>query len=228
MTNPILDHWTSCPTHSSEILIFPDGCRDVILRRQPGERWQWFLSDLDHAARSLTVSAGSEYIGRRLRPGVSVDLGALSRALSNVTAENVADSRIAECCTADVRIEELLAVLAAGSDAKSAAALAGTSLRTLQRTTVALTGRAPLFWTRLARVRRAAIAVRNGASAIQTATELGFTDQPHMSREFRHWLGVTPGQVARRDPVTSGLGASGFATAPQSLRQASRSRPKNR
>ncbi len=215
VTNPILDHWTSCPTGSSETLIFPDGCRDVILRRQPGERWEWLLSELDDSARSVTVSAGSEYIGRRLQPGVGVDLDALSRALQGISAENVSASRIAECCTTDLRTEELLSVLAQGSDAKSAAALAGTSLRTLQRTTVALTGRAPLFWIRLARVRRAAIAVQAGATAIEAATALGFTDQPHMSREFRHWLGVTPGQVARRDPITSGLDSSGFATSPQ-------------
>lgn len=211
-TDPILEDWASCPTHSSETLVFPDGCRDVIFVRQPAEGWRWFVTELDDRARSVPVCAGAEYIGRRLRPGVIVDFSALAGALRDVTPENVEDGRIAECCQWDTKAHEILAALAQSADAQSAAGLLGTSLRTLQRTTLTLTGRSPLYWTRLARARRAAAALHAGASSIDTAVQVGFTDQSHMTREFRHWFSVTPGQVRRLDPIVAGIHESGFAS----------------
>ncbi len=60
---------------------------------------------------------------------------------------------------------------------------------------VAATERAPLFWLRLARVRRAAAQLRQAPALSELAHSEGFADQAHMTREFRRWLKVTPGQL---------------------------------
>lgn len=44
------------------------------------------------------------------------------------------------------------------------------------------------------RLRRAKQKLSNGSSLLHTALECGFSDQSHLTRHFKKWLGVTPGQ----------------------------------
>lgn len=215
MRSPVLEGWSSLSKHDGETIVFPDGCRDVIFLREPGEAWRWFVSNLDESARRIPIQAGCEYIGWRLRPGVSVCTERLSRALHGCSAREVDEARIAECCEVSVHLEEIMASLAAGRDTRSAAELAGTSLRTFQRTTTLLTGKGPGFWIRLGRVRRAAALAARGRALAEIATDVGFSDQAHMTREFRHWFGVTPGRIRDRDALSRGVDASGFGTTAQ-------------
>jgi AraC-like DNA-binding protein len=52
---------------------------------------------------------------------------------------------------------------------------------------------------RIERARRAAILLREGLSAADTAAMLGYVDQPHLTRSLRRFIGQTPARLARRD-----------------------------
>ena len=71
---------------------------------------------------------------------------------------------------------------------------AGKSVRTLQRQVRASTGSAPKRFLAAQRFRRSfyeVAAADDGLSAI--ASDLGFSDQAHLTREFQRHTGVTPG-----------------------------------
>jgi AraC-like DNA-binding protein len=44
------------------------------------------------------------------------------------------------------------------------------------------------------RVERAQALIREGMSPAKAASEAGFYDQSHLSRHFKNWCGMTPGQ----------------------------------
>jgi len=51
------------------------------------------------------------------------------------------------------------------------------------------------------RVERAQALIRAGVPPAKAASEAGFYDQSHLSRHFKNWCGMTPGQylsIARR------------------------------
>ena len=47
MTINILDIWQSAPKTDTTAIVVPDGCRDLIVRKIPGEKPYWFLSSLE-------------------------------------------------------------------------------------------------------------------------------------------------------------------------------------
>jgi AraC-like DNA-binding protein len=47
------------------------------------------------------------------------------------------------------------------------------------------------------RANRAAALLAQGASILDTVHELGYFDQPHLTRSLKQWIGRTPGQLAR-------------------------------
>ena len=102
-------------------------------------------------------------------------------------------------------LDQALSCLASDvSSIAQAANLLGVSVRTLHRYILQGTGRSPLFWLRLARVRKAGRAVMSSCTLAESLAESqaeslaeiafdhGFSDQAHMSREFRKWLSITP------------------------------------
>lgn len=204
--NPVLDSWRYCTTRESRTRVFPDGCRDVIVVRSPRSR-HWFVSALDASARSVKVDAHCAYRGWRLRPGTTVDESELAAIARRRGLDGEA---IASCCNLDATAAELLSALCGALSLKAAAKRAGVSARTLQRQVAKATGKPPLFWMRLARCRRAALAVRRNTPLAQAAADHGFSDQAHMSREFRHWLALSPREVQRACPETSALEAGGY------------------
>jgi len=44
------------------------------------------------------------------------------------------------------------------------------------------------------RIKKAKEQLISGISLADTATGCGFTDQSHMTRQFKRWMGVTPGE----------------------------------
>lgn len=56
------------------------------------------------------------------------------------------------------------------------------------------TGMSPHAWQRQARVRLAMRLIRAGRSLSDASVEAGFSDQPHCTRWFRRFMGITPGQ----------------------------------
>ncbi|MFF5617229.1 AraC family ligand binding domain-containing protein [Streptomyces albidoflavus] len=58
-------------------------------------------------------------------------------------------------------------------------------------------GMPPHTWLTDARVRRARALLHSGVTPAETATAVGFTDQPHLNRHFTRIVGVTPGAYRR-------------------------------
>lgn len=78
------------------------------------------------------------------------------------------------------------------------------SPRTAQRRFLQATG---ITRTTLLQVKRARFAVtllKAGKSILDTVHEVGYADQPHMTRALKHYLGFTPAQVisAQRQPMS--------------------------
>lgn len=49
----------------------------------------------------------------------------------------------------------------------------------------------------IARAQHAAALLREGASIMDTVSDAGYFDQPHLTRSLRQWVGYTPAQIVR-------------------------------
>ncbi|MBU1341210.1 MAG: AraC family transcriptional regulator [Proteobacteria bacterium] len=49
------------------------------------------------------------------------------------------------------------------------------------------------------RIKKAKHHLTSGLSLADTAASCGFTDQSHMTRQFKRWMGITPGEYCRAD-----------------------------
>jgi AraC-like DNA-binding protein len=76
------------------------------------------------------------------------------------------------------------------------AASAEPSLRTLQRRFHAATGLTRRAVRQIERARLAGVRLREGATPAAVTHELGYYDQPHLTRSLRRFLGQTPAQLA--------------------------------
>ena len=199
----IVQQWCSVAQGRARQIVLPDGCRDLIVRQRPGTRPVWFVSDLADATCQVALEPGLSHQGFRLHPGVRIDRAGLLASMSEDLDDTAIAERLYQYVTAQPRVSEALAALCAGSGPGGGVALVAARLgvqnRSLQRLLARETGRAPVFWMRLARVRRCAAQIGQAGSLAELAYDRGFADQAHMSREFRHWLGVTPRQI-RLDP----------------------------
>jgi AraC-like DNA-binding protein len=75
----------------------------------------------------------------------------------------------------------------------------GFTSRTLRNLTIAETGLAPKHLARILRIRRALdLLTASGAALSDAALMCAFSDQAHMSREFRELLGAAPSSLRRR------------------------------
>lgn len=213
MKGPVLEVWSFRAEESGSALVLPDGCRDLILRQPPGGRPHWFVSDLSRQPYDVAVEAGTVMRGFRLHPGTVLEDQARLLAGLNGRDQDVADipARLADHARLDPRVAEILKCLTDVGVADAARRL-GVTPRTLQRLLRAATGQEPAAWAQLARVRRAgrAVAAADGVPLAELAADHGYADQAHMTRAFRHWLGVTPAGL-RRDPRRAALlAASGY------------------
>lgn len=77
----------------------------------------------------------------------------------------------------------------------------GSSLRTVQRRFRSVTGLTRRASPQIERARRAAVRLREGTTPSEVAQELGYADQPDLTRSLRRFLGSTPAQIA--DPRQS-------------------------
>ncbi len=72
------------------------------------------------------------------------------------------------------------------------------SLRTIQRRFYLATGQPRRAVRQIERARRAAVRLREGVTAADVTQELGYHDQPHLTRSVRRYLGRTPAHLAHR------------------------------
>lgn len=211
--NP-LAMWHHIAEEYRETVILPDGCRDLILVCPPGEKPYWFVSSLDNQARSVSLKAGSDVSGFRLKPGVRINQADLLGSLPDRPIETgELSSRLDSFTSSKRAVQEALKCLAtnAGSVAE-VAGIIGVSQRNLQRMLMRETGRPPIFWVMLARVRNTARNLVNRTSLAETADEFGYADQAHMSREFKRWFGASPAAFRQRPDLLVQVCAAGYAT----------------
>ena len=60
-----------------------------------------------------------------------------------------------------------------------------------------MTGLTPKAIQQIERARQAAARLEQGASILDTVYELGYFDQPHMTKSLKHLIGQTPAQILR-------------------------------
>jgi AraC-like DNA-binding protein len=182
-------------------VIYPDGCRDVIWRAEPGRAPEWFLTDLDLSVRAVDSLAGTRFVGFRLAPGAVLSSD-FWRAAAEPDAVTMADW---------VQVPgDLAEVMAAAAEVGSVTQLArasGLGVRTLHRRIVQGTGQPPGFWLRLARLRRA---LRGVGALADVACAAGFADQAHFSRECRRVFGQSPARLLADPQARAAILAPGF------------------
>jgi AraC-like DNA-binding protein len=104
----------------------------------------------------------------------------------------------AGCERAVRRARELIEECHAGPiSLDSVARAAGVSKFHLERSFVAKVGVPVWEFVKQVRVRRAMTALRRGQRPAEIATQVGFSDQAHMTRVFKELFGFTPGQYRR-------------------------------
>lgn len=176
----------------------PDGCRDLIIKHAAGAAPVWFISEIAKTSAPVHSKIGDRYNGFRLRPGVQIDQAGLMASLEDGLTDASIKERLHSYVLDNPAVSEALACLAdTRAGVAQAAADLGVQTRSLQRLLKRSTGQTPAFWLRLARVRRAASSMMQAGSLAERAYDMGYADQAHMTREVRHWLGVTPRSIRR-------------------------------
>ncbi|MCB1351426.1 MAG: helix-turn-helix domain-containing protein [Rhodobacteraceae bacterium] len=194
-------------------IVFPDGCRDVLLIRGPddgsdggGRRRRSAprirLTAFDLRPRPVVFAAGTEILGYRLRPGAALS----PRLLAAIAAHpERAGSILAEEGGAwGERDDAIMALTAPGATVRSVARTLGVSARTIERHFIAEGLPSPEYWRLLARARRAARRLAAPGALAEIAIECGFSDQAHMTRDCVRWFGIPPARL-RRDAVSLAL-----------------------
>lgn len=73
------------------------------------------------------------------------------------------------------------------------------SLRTLRDRFLRTTGLAQNQIRQIERAQRAAALLEQGFSILDTVYEVGYYDQPHLTRALKQWVGYTPAQILARN-----------------------------
>jgi AraC-like DNA-binding protein len=79
------------------------------------------------------------------------------------------------------------------------------SLRSLQRRFLRATGLKHITVRQIERARQALALLQEGTPILDTVYMLGYTDQPHMTRSLKHFIGQTPAQIIAKptlEPIT--------------------------
>ncbi|MCA0245131.1 MAG: helix-turn-helix domain-containing protein [Proteobacteria bacterium] len=195
VSHPGFHEWHHQSADGATSSIFPDGCRDVLVIRKPREAPSVVLTQLDLRVRTVGLAAGTKITGYRLRPGVVVDKAVL-RAIA-IEPEK-ARSILAEVVALPSDLEEVI-----GACTQSVGGLGaisgnlGVSVRTMQRLFRAAALPPPDFWRLLARARRAVGLLQSSASLADIASDCGYSDQAHMTRETLRWFQKSPARIRR-------------------------------
>ncbi|MEO0434973.1 MAG: helix-turn-helix domain-containing protein [Cyanobacteria bacterium J06656_5] len=188
-----LDTWIYQSPVCIETPIIPDGCRDFIFKRTPNGTIHWLISPLDTTTTQVSINAGTDMVGVRLRPGTQINETALLKwSRCHDPLELLDVDRLDEFCTLRISTVEILDCLKGAASVGNAASELGVSVRTLQREVKQSTGTTPKFWLALARVRQTCRLLATCQDLAEASALFGYADQAHMTRDIRRWLGVTP------------------------------------
>ena len=209
---PILQRWTHRSEGTARSFIIPDGCRDLIHWSVPGKSSWWTLSHLQDGVAVADIPRGAVLVGYRLVPGAELPQGILAElGRCPLHDPDQAIARVVGAVRCDRRAMEALAAVAGLSrSVEAAAADLGVSRRTLERVLLRHTGRAPVFWSQLARARAAARLLVTGTRPVDAAFESGYSDQAHMTRSVQRWFGLPPREIPKHPNLAVQLSSPGY------------------
>jgi len=190
--------------------------RRLTTRVLVGQGWTVAAMTWPGGLGAFIAGSAAEYTGKVVPLGRAIALGE-AELLGEITAESAEQARVKLLAAAleravyPARLPPASQVTAiariAGTD-RSVRRLAdlcraaGTGQRTLQRMFLRYAGASPTWVIRRYRLLEAAEAMRDGApvSWAQLAADLGYSDQAHLTRDFRAAIGRTPGGYAHSQP----------------------------
>jgi Helix-turn-helix domain len=214
---------------SSVAAVMPDGCTDLIWQRGRGA----FIAGPDTRPAPADMPPGTVFVGARFRPGAGgpalgwpladlrdqrVDLAEVlpglasqlpadltpDRALATVTALS---ARLVTDAPPDKLVVSATRLLASGQTGVTGLGHAlAVSERQLRRRFDQAVGYGPKTMERILRFRRVIdqlAAAPRSADLADLATQAGYADQAHLTRETTRLAGVPPGALARSFAVTS-------------------------
>lgn len=218
MSTKILSSWSAC-TSNTPVLVWPDGCRDLIVRVEPHEPPMIFLTGLDKTAYQICPPAGTIFFGLRLAPGSTAlwekhgprSSGNLcemkhcgdfpSSLLQKIsTHPELAPELLLDCVDTWFKPSATMTLDFFGSliNPEVPTSIPSKSARTFRRHIGSETGASPQFWMGLRRMRKAASdIIFSTRPLVDIALDNHFSDQAHMTREIRRWLGHTPLQLRK-------------------------------
>lgn len=212
MSTCITSVWLGKSTTASNIIILPDGCRDLIIKIKDGHAPNWYVSPLFDHSKNIHIEENTSTLGFRLKPGARI---AEDELIASIT-ENQLDmselqNRLNEFTHLNTSIEEALGCLASDVTSIGQAAIRlGVSPRTLQRLVIKETERSPSYWFQLARARKSARSLTQILPLVEVADRYGFSDQSHMCREFKRWFLSSPSEIVKTSGISDQLAATGY------------------
>jgi AraC-like DNA-binding protein len=208
------------------IQVADDPCELIAVRFKPGTAAALTgcaLSELTDASVELTELGLGGALADRIAGAVRGDAPRLPARipLSAIAHARVAElvgwlrQRLADAAPPDPRIARAVALLSsaarrgaappAGSTGEARVAdvadTLGMTRQHLARGFRRDVGITPKQLARIARMQRAAAALRRGGDLARLAAELGYFDQSHLSRELHDLAGATPAALAAERPI---------------------------
>ncbi len=191
----------------------PDGCWDLVVMKVGG-RVQMLQTGLITRPVLLDYQAGDEYLAISFRPGVfrprlpgveMLDRGLLlpceaPRASSGSFWLEGDRLEIPTFDNAEGMVDRLVRRELIVRDEIVGGVVDGSpraiSPRSVQRHFLQATGMTAKRLQQIQRARRAMELLQAGRRAVDVALELGYADQPHLTRLLKAIMGKTPGQIA--------------------------------
>jgi AraC-like DNA-binding protein len=181
------------PMSTARVVTVPDGARVFGVRFRPGVASRY----LDETAASFLDEAAELSLFRRgvfatLGPELAEAEGRTERAAIVTRALGAAGARVRAI---DARVRRAVALIDAARGRiplREVAAELGVGERQLERLFVEQVGHGPKLYARIVRLQHAVgLASRARLRQAELAASAGFSDEPHLLREFRALAGVT-------------------------------------
>ena len=224
---PYVSHyWLSRHNRDDRQTVLPDGSVDLVLTGDGASARAWVYGTTT-APQALALAPGAHYLGVRFHPGQSRHfLRAAAAELTDThepaqgllafdlhdfpeqlaagpvfaRLDAVLERHLQACPPLASPLDAAIRSLAApGMPVAQAAQVYGKSLRQFERQFQLDVGVGPKLYARIARFQHAARRITGSALTLaELAADLGYSDQSHMSHEFRRFAGLSPAAYARQ------------------------------